>query len=194
MHFLEFRIILMAHQTKFQRLFGQKIRLLGSVGVMAGTASSVLNDPMDDFLGEGRLVMTLKTDGIAFRLEQRCIVGSMRVVALDTLAALQSRMHALLVQVEVLTAMAGETDLVSGFLQKELRNNTVGKVAFLTFLFLHHLVNMTFIQVLVLKIFMAIKAALAGKTSFGFTFPDAETQDHGETDSQGQTRHENSFS
>jgi hypothetical protein len=87
----------------------------------------------------------------------------MRVVALNAFFFLQGRMHIGLVQPDLLFAVAWIANFISLFLQEHLGDQTMPKVALLTFFLLDDRVDILHPHVLIRKLFVAIEAILAGK-------------------------------
>ena len=156
-------LAVMARQTELRISIVQEIRLIGTVRNMAYHASARLKGFVHHFLFERLLRMALIAEVCPFGLEQVICLGCMGIVAERALPVFQRSMDMGLGQAELLFAVAGVTNLIADFLENELRDNTVTKVAAFAFLFLRHRMDIFHRQVFLLEFGMAGKTVLLRK-------------------------------
>jgi hypothetical protein len=136
-------------------LFGRGVRK------MALHAPLLFQSLVRDLLLETRLIVALEADCIPFGTQEVRRIRCMWIVARNASVPLESGMHRRTIQPQILDRVAFMTDLVSLFLEEELRHDPVPKVAILTFPILHDLVHVLHREILLDEFLMTVQALLS---------------------------------
>lgn len=141
------------------RLYEQ-IVLVRAVRMVAGPASLLLDDGMNDLLLIGLFLVALVARFRAFRLEEVAPLGGVRVVAGDAFSGPQRGVHPGQVQTDLFFRMAGVAQVVPLLFQQELGNDPVPEMTVFALPVFHAGMNAFEGEIFLRELLMAIEASL----------------------------------
>jgi len=141
---------------------------------VAGPATLLAQDLMDDLLFELLPGVTLVAEFASLLVEQLACLRSVGVMALRASPPLQHGMDIGLVHPDSLRGVALKADLIAFFFQKKLGNDPVPQMASFAFFLLDYRVYILHREVLIRKLLVAVETILLSEAHFSHGRPAPE--------------------